>query len=137
MFVAISIRAVGQIDSIYQINKAFGKPKFTYNDAIPYISKNLKYPAKAILDKVQGKIFVSFMVNEDGHISDVTIKKCIQFVYDPVLNKTAETEVEKIGDGLDEEAIRVIRSMPPWKPAKQNGIPIKVFFTLPIVFKLS
>jgi protein TonB len=61
---------------------------------------------------------VKFVVNEDGHISEVQV-------------------VRGIGGGCDEEAKRVVQAMPAWKPGKQNGKAVKVYFTLPIQFKLE
>ena len=83
-----------------------------------FIGQNIIYPAAAQRANTQGKVFVKFIVLKDGSISDMTILK-------------------GIGNGCDEETMRVIGSMPKWKPGKQNGIPVNVFFTMPISFVLE
>ena len=87
-------------------------------DMNDYLSKNIQYPEAARGANVQGRVAVQFVVNEDGTISNAKV-------------------IRQIGAGCDEEALRVIRSMPKWKPGKNNGIPVKVLFTQPIVFKLD
>ncbi|MBL7766643.1 MAG: energy transducer TonB [Chitinophagaceae bacterium] len=83
-----------------------------------YLRQNLKYPEMAKEAGIQGRVICGFVVNEDGQISDVTV-------------------LRGIGNGCDQEAIRVIKSMPNWKPGRQNGRPVKVKFNLPINFKLQ
>ena len=83
-----------------------------------YLAKNVHYPKAARKAEVQGRVIVQFVVNEDGSISDAKV-------------------LRGIGAGCDEEALRVIRDMPKWKPAKQNGKAVKVFFTQPISFRLE
>ena len=91
-------------------------PKFN-GDRNAYLFKNIHYPQKAIDKNIEGKVYVKFVVNEDGSISDVVI-------------------IKGIGGGCDEEAKRVVMSMPNWSPGMQNGKKVKVMFTLPIWFKL-
>ncbi len=83
-----------------------------------YLSMNLKYPKEALENNIQGRVMVKFVVNEDGIISDVEV-------------------VRGVHELLDAEAVRVAKGMKPWKPAMQNGKPVKTFFNLPIVFKLD
>lgn len=83
-----------------------------------YLQAHLKYPALAKENNIQGKVAVEFIVNEDGSISNAVVKK-------------------GIGGGCDEEALRVINSMPHWKPGKQNDKTVKVFLVLPIIFQLQ
>ncbi|MCU0324005.1 MAG: TonB family protein [Spirosomaceae bacterium] len=87
-------------------------------EALKYIGKNLKYPSAAQRANVSGKVFVKFVVEKDGSIGDVQILKGIGF-------------------GCDEEASRVIKTMPKWSPGKQNGRNVRVWFTLPISFVLE
>ncbi|OUJ73697.1 energy transducer TonB [Hymenobacter crusticola] len=81
-----------------------------------YMQRNLHYPSTALANSIAGKVFVSFVVSADGSISDVEVLK-------------------GLGYGTDEEAIRVIRSMPAWKPGRQNNHAVSVRYTLPITFK--
>ncbi len=83
-----------------------------------YLGNNLKYPSMARETNIQGKVFITFVVNDDGRISDVKV-------------------LRGIGAGCDEEAKRVVMSMPAWKPGKQNGRSVPVQFNLPIQFKLQ
>jgi protein TonB len=106
------------------------EPKiFTYVEQMPeypggdaarqdYLNKNLRYPDLARENNISGRVTVRFVVSEDGSISDVQV-------------------VKGIGGGCDEEAKRVVQKMPKWKPGKQNGRAVKVYFTLPIIFTLE
>lgn len=84
---------------------------------IDWLSKSLRYPILAKDDKIEGKVYVSFVVDTDGSITDVNI-------------------VKSVNELLDKEAKRVIESMPKWKPGKQNGTIVRVKYTIPIIFKL-
>jgi protein TonB len=83
-----------------------------------YLADNLKYPGRARRQKIQGRVIVRFVINEDGSISDCKI-------------------IKGIGGGCDEVALKVIQNMPKWSPGKQEGKPVKVFFTKAINFTLS
>lgn len=82
-----------------------------------YIQKNLKYPEKAKAEGIEGRVFVQFVIEKDGSISNILIKRAI-------------------GGGCDEAAKEVIEKMPKWKPAKQRGKPVRCQFNLPIKFEL-
>lgn len=82
-----------------------------------YVSKNLKYPKKAIKANVEGKVIVRFVVDENGDISDVEVLK-------------------GIGYDCDEEAVRVLQSSPDWKPGKQRGRNVKVRVMVPLTFDI-
>lgn len=83
-----------------------------------YLNQNIRYPAVAQENCVQGRVVVSFVVGKDGHISDVTVLRSV----DP---------------SLDKEAIRVVRNMPRWTPGKQGGEPVKVRYNVPVSFRLN
>ena len=84
-----------------------------------YLSENVKYPVIAQENGIQGRVICQFVVNKDGSIVDVEV-------------------VRSGGDAsLDKEAIRVIKSMPKWKPGKQRGKPVRVKYTVPVNFKLQ
>ncbi len=83
-----------------------------------FIGQNLRYPSAAQRANTQGKVFVKFIVRKDGSTSDMTVLK-------------------GIGNGCDEETVRVIGIMPKWNAGKQNGIPVNVFFTMPVSFVLE
>ena len=82
------------------------------------IQKATKYPALALRNQVEGRIFVSFTVNAQGDVSDVKV-------------------VKGLGSGLDEETIRGVKTLPKFIPGKQNGRAVSVSFTVPITFKIQ
>ena len=82
-----------------------------------FLGENIKYPAEAIKEKIEGRVLVSFIVDVDGAISEARILRSAH----PL---------------LDREALRVIRMMPMWNPAKEDGKPVKVRYSLPVSFKL-
>lgn len=88
-------------------------------DLLKYLNKNIEYPSAAQDMGVEGKIYVRFIVEKDGSISDVRVINGPEF------------------GGLREEAVRVVSNMPKWKAGRQNGMNVKVWHILPIVFKLE
>lgn len=89
-------------------------------EMMKYIQKNIVYPPSAREAGIGGKCFLRFVVNEDGKISGVEILKGVPGCPE-----------------CDKEAIRVIKSMPSWKPGKQNGKEVKVYFQLPVNFVIK
>lgn len=83
-----------------------------------YIAKNIKYPAMARESGIQGRVFVNFVVEPDGSVSNVKV-------------------LRGIGGGCDEEAVRVVESMPTWTPGRQRGKAVRVSFNLPVRFTLQ
>ena len=83
-----------------------------------FLSSNVKYPVVAQENGVQGRVIVGFVVEKDGSITDVKVMRSV----DP---------------SLDREAQRVVKSMPKWKPGKQNGAAVRVKYTVPVLFKLQ
>ena len=82
-----------------------------------YINNNIKYPRQAQLMNIEGRVFVQFVVNKDGGITDIEV-------------------IRGIGGGCDEEAVRVLQNAPRWHPGKQRGRPVRVKMVLPITFKI-
>lgn len=82
-----------------------------------YIQKNLVYPELAKEKGIEGRVFVSFIIEKDGSISNILVKRAI-------------------GGGCEEAAVEMIKNMPKWKPGKQGGKPVRFQFTLPIKFEL-
>ena len=83
-----------------------------------FLSRNIKYPAEAKKADIRGRVFVTFVVEKDGRI-------------------TGERILRDIGGGCGEEVLRVIRTMPKWKPGTQDGKPVRVQFNLPVAFELQ
>ena len=105
-------------DSIYQIVEEI--PKFPGGESalMEYVSKNVVYPEEAKEKEIQGRVFIGFVVEKDGSIGEVKV-------------------LRGIGGGCDEEAVRVIKGMPKWKPGMQKGKPVRVSYQIPIMFKLG
>lgn len=82
-----------------------------------WLTDNLKYPASAQRKKIQGKVVVQFIVTADGSITDLKLAKRLEAT-------------------CDQEAMRVMRMMPKWKPGLQDGKPCRTMVSIPIVFKL-
>jgi protein TonB len=80
-----------------------------------FLQKNIHYPVKASENGIQGKVFLSFIVETDGHLSNITVER-------------------GVGYGLDEEAARVLKLAPSWKPGIQNGHKVRVKYNIPISF---
>lgn len=85
---------------------------------IEFLQTNLNYPKDAKKQKVGGRVLVMFVVETDGSMSNVRVAK-------------------KVFPSLDAEALRVVKAMPKWNPGKEKGKPVRVNFTLPIVFSLK
>ncbi|GAB2948846.1 hypothetical protein GCM10027048_12230 [Hymenobacter coalescens] len=85
---------------------------------LQYLRRNMHYPARALRDQVEGKVYVAFTVSATGDIVDVEV-------------------IKGLGSGTDEEALRVVRNMPRWQAGEQNGHPVAVRYTLPITFRFS
>jgi len=95
-------------------------PKFPEGDdaLIKYMIGSIKYPAEAKKNGITGVVYISFIVEADGTITNAKV-------------------LEGVGGGCNEEALRVIKEMPKWIPGKNKGNPVRVQFTMPIKFKLS
>lgn len=85
---------------------------------IEYLQTNLKYPKDAIKQQVGGRVMVMFVVETDGSLSNVRVAR-------------------KVFHSLDTEAVRVVKSMPKWKPGKEKGRLVRVNYTLPVVFSIK
>lgn len=83
-----------------------------------YLGTNIKYPSIAQEMGISGKVVLQFVVDKHGKIGNIKV-------------------IRTLGAGCDEEAIRVVKSMPSWKPGRQNGKEVPVFFTLPVFFQLK
>ena len=84
---------------------------------VTYLTHNLHYPQAEREKGIQGKVYVGFVVEKDGAVSDVEIKR-------------------GIGEECDAEAVRVVKGMPNWEPGKQSGVVVRTGMVLPISFKI-
>lgn len=100
---------------VYKVVEDF--PRFPEGNVQQYIAWNLHYPEKALKDKVEGKVFVQFVIDTTGKVVEPKV-------------------IKSVSPELDAEALRVVSEMPAWKPGMQRGKPVRVSFTLPVIFKL-
>ncbi len=109
--------AIGEEPEIFQVVE--DQPEFPGGEKalFTYLSKSIKYPPMAKDAGVQGVVYVTFVVEPDGNITNVKV-------------------LRGIGAGCDDEAVRVVKAMPKWKPGKQRGKSVRVQFNLPIRFTL-
>lgn len=105
------------VEEIFTIVEEFPSFPGGWEGFYKFVRENLRYPNIALRMGVEGKVFLQFVVDETGHISQIEV-------------------IRGIGGGCDEEAVRVLQACPPWKPGKQRGRAVKVRMSLPITFKL-
>lgn len=89
-----------------------------YKAFYKYINKRLKYPSQARRMGIEGKVFLNFIIDREGNITNIKVTR-------------------GIGAGCDEAAIKALQNAPKWNPGKQRGIPVKVNMSLPITFNLN
>ena len=103
-------------DDIFQIVEDV--PTFPFGDVSKWIAKNVKYPQIAAENNIQGKVFMNFVIEKDGSITNAKIARSASTL-------------------LDAEALRIVNNMPQWIPGKQRGKAVRVAYTLPISFSLE
>ena len=115
----IVVEEVVEEETIYQVVEQ--QPEFPggMRAMMKYLQDNINYPRISRDNNSQGRAFIRFVVNSDGSIQGVEVIKSSGDIY------------------LDKEAVRVVEAMPKWTPGKQAGKPVRVFFTLPVVFRLQ
>jgi TonB family protein len=105
------------IDIFYVVEEM---PEFGngWEDIRKHILDNIEYPQTAIDDSLEGKVYIQFVINEKGKVTEARVIRGVRY-------------------DLDNESLRVVNEMPDWKPGKQRGIPVKVWYTLPFYFSLN
>lgn len=88
------------------------------SEFLKWVGERLVYPPQAARMDIQGKVFIQFVIEKDGSVTDIVVLK-------------------GIGGGADEEAVKVVKSSPKWSPGKQRGRPVRVRMVLPITFILK
>ncbi|MCK5104802.1 MAG: energy transducer TonB [Cyclobacteriaceae bacterium] len=106
------------VDVVHDIVESMPSFEGGISEFYKFVGKNLKYPAQARRMGIEGKVFVHFVVDKDGSLSDIKV-------------------VRGIGAGCDAEVLRIIHKSPKWNPGKQRGRPVRVRMMLPITFKLQ
>ncbi|UZR95659.1 energy transducer TonB [Chondrinema litorale] len=105
-------------EEIFMIVEEPAEPVGGYKEFYAYVSENLKYPRKALEVSVSGKVYIKFIVDKDGSLTNLEVAR-------------------GIGYGCDEEAIKVLQNAPKWKPGRQRGRNVKQQMIIPIVFKMA
>ncbi len=113
--------AVVEDNAVYDFVSIENPPSFPggISKFYAYVGKNVKYPPMAAENNIQGKVFLSFVVEKNGELTDIQLAG------------------KKLGGGTDEEAMRVLKASPRWTPGIQNGKPVRVKYNIPISFTLS
>jgi TonB family protein len=106
------------IDSANRIYTAIDKMPAPSFDIQKYLANTIRYPADARTYEIQGRVIAKFVVDKDGSIVNAMI-------------------TSGIGGGCDEETLRVINAMPKWTPGYHNGQPVRVYYTLPVSYRLE
>ena len=119
-FIAPEVGEVENSDMVDVYTIVEQMPEFPGGEAelIHFISKNINYPQEAKEKGIQGRVFIGFVIEKDGSVSNVR-------------------NLRGVDSELDAEAIRVVKSMPKWKPGKHNGEFVRVSYQIPILFKLE
>ncbi|MBX2973287.1 MAG: energy transducer TonB [Flavobacteriales bacterium] len=110
--------AVSDPDFVFTVVEQMPEFSGGRDSLFAYIAKSVKYPEAAAEEGIQGRVFLRFIVERDGSTSDVQVLRGVH----PM---------------LDREAVRMVKAMPAWKPAKQRGQPVRVQYSLPVNFVLS
>ena len=107
-------------NEVNEIDKVDEKPSFPGRESAmkSYLNSNVKYPDVAQENGVQGRVIVESIIEKDGSMSDVKV-------------------IRSVDPSLDREALRVVKAMPKWTPAKLKGIPVRTKCTTPVVFRLQ
>ncbi len=105
-------------DAPFNVVEESAEPEGGMNAFYQYLGKTLKYPSQARRMMVEGKVYVQFVVERDGSLTDIKV-------------------VKGIGAGCDEEAERVVKDAKRWKAGKQRGRPVRQRMVIPIIFKLG
>lgn len=107
-------------DGVNELIVVDDRPEYIGGDQELYkfLTSNLNYPAEAKAKGTEGTVIITFVVEKDGSLSNIT-------------------PIREVANGCTEEAMRVVKMMPKWKPGKANGVPVKVKYTLPVKFALK
>jgi periplasmic protein TonB len=108
------------VEEVFESFAIQEKPMFPGGDAalIQYVGEHTKYPVVAQEQGIEGTVYIRFVVTKTGNVGQATVMRAV----DPL---------------LEEEALRVVKSLPKWEPGKNNGNPVNVWFIIPVKFKLQ
>ena len=120
-------------DTIYNVAETMPQFPGGTNALMKYLSENTKYPELAKANKIEGRVYVRFVVEKDGSVTNAEVLRGI--------DKKGDTEATEVLRGInkecDAEVLRVVSSMPKWQPGTQDGEAVRCRFTVPFIFKLN
>ena len=108
-------------DAVIPFAAVENKPGFNggdANDFSKWVSENIQYPQDAIDSKIEGRVILQFTVSKEGDVKDVEV-------------------LRGVNELLDAEAVRVVSASPKWEAGSQNGVPVAVKYTFPVIFRLN
>jgi protein TonB len=107
-------------DSIYNFENLDKEPVFNEGngDLNEFIKKNIMYPKQSRKDQIEGKVYVQFVIEKNGKVTNIKILK-------------------GLNEDCNKEVIRIVDKMPRWKPGEKNNQPVRTFFNLPVKFSLK
>ena len=145
--VTVSLTDADPNDSIVNRPSKLAQYPGGFEACYQFIAQNVKYPQIALAHAVQGRVSVQFVVNKDGSVCDVTVVsnnansnvevRDVEGEKEEGAEYITLSELNSARKALEEEAIRVIKAMPKWEPAEQDGKKVRSRFRLPINFRLS
>lgn len=109
---------ISQTDEVFSTVEQMPSFPGGVNNLYKFLRENIQYPPYCRESDIQGKVFISFIVNKDGSLSDIQVQKSVY-------------------KALDDEALRIVRSMPNWQAGMQSGKPVRVKYNIPILFSLN
>lgn len=105
-------------DEVRDVAEKMPHPQGGFSELFKYLRSCINYPPPAKKENIEGRVILTFIVEKDGSLTDIRVAKSVH----PM---------------LDEEAVRVVSTMPNWEPGEEDGNPVRVKFTLPITFRLD
>lgn len=109
---------IDNIEEVFTVIEETAQPVGGMAAFYHFIGKEMQYPKEAKKKRLEGKVFIQFVINKDGTLADIKV-------------------IKGLGMGCDEEAIRLVSISPKWNPGTQRGKPVRQRYTLPIIFKLN
>lgn len=131
-------------DSCYQVRASDTlwscletQPEFPggFSELLKFLQKNVKYPNMAKENGIQGKVYVSFVIDKEGNVGEIEVLKPVTAPKAP--EKKYQDQYDLGAKQINDEAVRVIGLMPKWSPGLKDGKPVKVMYNFPIKFQLG
>ena len=129
------------INNVFELVEEMPTPKGGMESLYKTIGENLIYPQEAVANGIEGRVYVQFVVEVDGTLSDIKVVKVVTSVPKTVENDGTLSDIKVVkgaGNGLDEAAIEAIKTTSgQWEAGRQKGTPVNTRMVMPIMFKLN